>query len=56
MKNKKSLPIIRPVTRKGAGDIVSPEKKFANPWKIVLDIIFGPLSVNSSPPLVAQSG
>jgi len=48
--------VIRSVTRRGAGGFVSPEKYFAPLWKNALDIIFGPLSANSSPPLVSQSG
>jgi len=38
-KQKTSLPIIKPVTRRGARGLVSPEKNFAPPWKNVLDIV-----------------
>jgi len=48
--------VIRPVARRGAGGLVSPEKIFVPPWKNVLDIVFGPLSINYSPPLLSQSG
>jgi len=44
MKNKKSLPIMRPVTRRGAGGLVAPEKNFATSWKKVLDKIWAPIS------------
>jgi len=30
---------MRPVTRRGAGGLVAPEKNFATPWKKVLDIV-----------------
>jgi len=40
MKNKKkSLPIIRPVTKRGLEGLVFPEKIFAPPWRNVLDIV-----------------
>jgi len=39
MKNKKSLPIIRPIPRRGAEGLASPEKNVAPPWNNVLDIV-----------------
>jgi len=38
-KQKKSLPVIRPVPRRGAEGLVSPEKNVALPWRNVLDIV-----------------
>ena len=47
--------VTRPVT--GGGGEAFP-KKFFSPWKNVLDTVnkLGPLSENSSPPLVCQAG
>jgi len=45
-----------PVARRDVGGLASSEQIFAPPWKNVLDIVFGSLSIHSSPPLVSQSG
>ena len=39
-----------PVAKRDAGGLASSEQIFAPPWKNVLDIVFGPLSIHSSPP------
>ena len=33
------LPIIKALTRRGVGGLVSPDKICASPWKNVLDIV-----------------